>query len=103
MEQKSLWEAIATVFCGQHGIHLDPHAAYQRCHKLQYENYGSAQGLLNAMRDFQQMAPVKLTDSTLKSILWNKMPVELQREAKEFTVSVQELLQKLLRAESVIA
>ena len=49
------------------------------------------------------MAPDKLTDSTLKSILWNKMPVELQREAKEFTVSVQELLQRLLRVESVIA
>ena len=57
VEQKSSWEAIVTVFRGQYGIHLDPRAAYQRCHELQYESYGSAQGLLNAMRDFQRMAP----------------------------------------------
>ena len=50
------------------------------------------------------MAPRKLTDDTLESILWNKVPVELQQEVKEITDgSVQELLQKLLRAESVIA
>ena len=77
--------------------------AYQRCHELQYERYGSAQGLLNAMRDFQRMAPEKLTDNILESILWNKVPVELQQEVKEISGSVQELLQKLLRAESVLA
>ena len=39
----------------------------------------SAQGLLEAMRDYQRMAPTKLTDETLESILWNKAPVRLQR------------------------
>ena len=39
----------------------------------------------------------------LELILWNKAPVELQREIKEITVgSVQELLHKLLRVESTL-
>ena len=40
----------------------------------------------------------------LESILWNKVPVELQREVKEITTegSVHELLQKLLRLEAMI-
>ena len=101
-EQKTSWETIVQTFRGQYGIHLDPRVAYQRCHELQYERYGSAQGLLNAMRDFQRMAPEKLTDNILESILRNKVPVELQQEVKEISGSVQELLQKLLRAESVL-
>ena len=50
------------------------------------------------------MAPHKLTNVCLESILRNKAPVELQAEVKEITTdeSVQELLQKLLRAEAVI-
>ena len=45
------------------------------------------------MRDYQRMAPTKLTDETLESILWNKAPVELQREVREIPDgSVQELL-----------
>ena len=64
----------------------------------------SVQGLMNAMRDYQRMAPRKLTDDTLESILWNKVPMELQKEVKEITDgSVQEFLQKLLWAESVEA
>ena len=56
------------------------------------------------MRDYQRMAPQKLRDETLESILWNKVPIELQHEVKEITDgSVQELLQKLLRAETVLA
>ena len=39
----------------------------------------SAQGLLEAMRDYQRMAPTKLTDETLESILRKKAPVGLQR------------------------
>ena len=55
------------------------------------------------MRDYQRMAPGMLTDTVLESILWNKAPVSLQQEIKEITVgSVQELLQKLLCAESVV-
>lgn len=56
------------------------------------------------MQDYQRMAPTRLTDGTLESILWNKAPVELQREVKEIPDgSVQELLQRLLRAEEVVA
>jgi len=53
------------------------------------------------MREYQRMAPEKLSDSILESILWNKVPVELQLEVKEITdSSVQELLMK---SESVVA
>ena len=56
------------------------------------------------MREYQRMAPERLSDSILESILWNKVPVELQKEVGEITDgSVQELLMKLLRAESVVA
>ena len=103
-EDKKSWERITEVYSGQYGIHLDPRTAYQRCHELSYDQFGSAQGLLDAMRDYQRMAPQKLTDGTLESILWNKVPIELQKEIKEIPDgSVQELLQRLLRAESVLA
>ena len=103
-EDKSLWEKIVEVYKGQYGIHLDPCTAYQRCHELSYDQFGSAQGLLDAMRDYQRMAPNKLTDETLESILWNKVPIELQKEVKEIPDgSVQELLHRLLRAEAVLA
>ena len=82
---------------------MDPRTAYQRCQDLQYEQFKSVQGLVDAMRDYQSMAPQKLTDVALESILWNKVPLKLQREVREITDgSVQELLQKLLRAESVV-
>ena len=101
---KSSWETIVSVYKGQYGVHMDPRTAYQRCHELQYRHFMSVQSLMNAMRDYQRMEPRKLTDDTLESILWNKVPVELQQEVKEITDgSVQELLQKLLRAESVLA
>ena len=55
------------------------------------------------MRHYQLMAPQKLTNMVLESILWNKVLVRLQKEVKEITDgSVQELLQKLLKAESVV-
>ena len=85
-------------------MHVDPRTAYQRYNELRYDRFGSAQGLLNSMREYQRMTPEKLTDSILESILWNKVPIELQQEVKEITDgSVQELLIKLLRAESVVA
>ena len=80
---KTSWKNIVAIYKGQYGVHLDPRTAYQRCHELKYEQFGSAQGLLEAMRDYQQMAPTKLTDETLESILWNKAPVELQKEVGE--------------------
>ena len=101
---RSSWKAIKKMYLGQYGIHLDPRTAYQRCHELQYEQFNSVQGLVDAMRDYQRMAPQKLRDEILESILWNKVPIELQQEVKEITDgSVQELLQKLLRAETVLA
>ena len=64
----------------------------------------SLEGLLDAIWDYQRMAPHKLSDENLESILWNKVPMELQREVKEITDgSVQELLHKLLRAKEVLA
>jgi len=49
------------------------------------------------------MASTKLTDEVLESIPWNKAPIEPQKEIKEMTVgSVQELLHKLLMAESTV-
>ena len=102
-EDKSSWSKIVQIYRGQYGIHMDPRIVYQRCQELQYSQFGSAQGLLNAMRDYQRMAPEKLTDATMESILWNKVPLELQQELKEIPDgSVQELLQKLLRAEATI-
>ena len=56
------------------------------------------------MRDYQWLAPIKLTDETLESILWNKAPIELQKEVREIPDGfVQELLQRLLRAVEVVA
>ena len=98
------WKSVKKIYQGQYGIHLDPRTAYQRCHELRYDQFNSVQGLVDAMRDYQRMAPQKLRDETLESILWNKVPLELQQEVREITDgSVQELLQKLLKTESVIA
>ena len=54
---KSSWKKIAEVYKGQYGVHLDPCTAYQRCHELNYDQFGYSQGLLNAMRDYQRMDP----------------------------------------------
>ena len=55
------------------------------------------------MRDYQQMAPRKLSDANLKSILWNKVPIKLQKEVDQMTEgSLQKLFQKLLKAEEVV-
>ena len=100
---KASWKRFVEVYRGQYGIYLDPRTAYQRCHELRYEQFGSAQGLLDAMHDYERIAPWKLTDETFESILWNKVPVELQKEVKEITDgSVQESLHRLLRAEAVL-
>jgi len=80
---KASWEEIVEVYRGQYWVHLDLCTAYQRCHEL---NFGSVQGLLDVMQNYQQMAPHKLSDENLESILWNKVPMELQREVKEITM-----------------
>ena len=38
--------------------------------------FGSAQGLLNAMHEYQRMAPKKFNDSILGSIMWYKVPIQ---------------------------
>ena len=49
------------------------------------------------MRDYQRMAPQKL------SIMWNKVPVKLQKEVSQMSEgSLQELFQKLLKAEETV-
>ena len=49
------------------------------------------------------MAPQKLSDANLKSILWNKVPIKLQKEVDQMTEgSLQKLFQKLLKAEKVV-
>ena len=72
-----------SMYKGQYRVHLDPHTAYQRCHEVCYEQFGSAQGLLEAIRDYLRMAPTKLTEETFESILCDKAPVKLQREVRE--------------------
>ena len=58
--------------------------------------------MLDAMCDYLRLAPSKVRDEVLELILWNKAPVELQREIEEITVgSVLELLHKL-SAESTL-
>ena len=80
---------------------MDPRTAYLRCHELQYNDYTSVQGLLEAMKDYQRKAPDQLSNDNLISILWNKVPFKLQKEVGEIKDwSLQELLQRLLRAES---
>jgi len=37
---KASWERIGEIYCEQYGIHLDPHAAYQLCQELRYEQFG---------------------------------------------------------------
>ena len=61
------------------------------------------QGFLESMRDYQRMAPQRLSDANLESILWNKVPVKLQKEVGQMTEdSWLELFQKLLKAEETI-
>ena len=49
------------------------------------------------------MAPSKLSDANLESILWNKVPYAMQQEVgemKEWTLKFNKLFQRLLKAES---
>ena len=68
-EDKESWVKIKQVYLDQYGVHMNPRTAYQRCHELQYEQFGSVQGLVDAMREYQRMAPQKLKDETLESSL----------------------------------
>ena len=97
-EERGSWLSIKKVFQGQYGTHMDPRTAYLRCHELQYEELGSVQALLEAMREYQRLAPEKLSDANLESILWNKVPVALQKEVGEIKEwPLQECFQRLLK------
>ena len=100
-EDKSRWENIVQLYKVHYGVHMDLRTAYLHCHELQYNEFTSLQGLLEAMNDYQGMAPDHLSNDNLISILWNKVPFKLQKEAEEIKDwSLQELLQCLLRAEA---
>jgi len=94
-EERGSWESTKMIYQGQYGVHMDPRTAYLRCHELQYEELRSVQALLEAMREYQRLAPNKLTDTNLESILWNKVPFVLQKEVGEMKEwSLQELFQR---------
>ena len=100
-EECASWASITDIFQGQYGVHMDPRTAYFRCHELRYEDFGSVQALLESMREYQRIAPEKLSDTSLESILWNKVPYALQREVGELKDwALQELFQRLLKAEA---
>ena len=100
-EERASWSSITSIFQGQYGVHMDPRTAYIRCHELRYEDFGSVQALLESMREYQRIAPEKLSDTNLESILWNKVPYTLQREVGELKDwALQELFQRLLKAEA---
>ena len=102
-EEKDSWTSIVQSYKSHYGVHMDPRTAYLRCHELQYQDFKSAQGLLEALKDYQRMAPDQLSNNNVISILWNKVPVTLQKEVGEIKDwSLQELLQRLLRAETRI-
>ena len=83
---------------------MDPRTAYLHCHELQYGDFCSVQGLLEAIKDYQRMAPDQISNDNLISILWNKVPIKLQKEVGEIKDwSLQELLHRLLRAEARVA
>jgi len=52
-EEKELWPFIVQAYKSHYGVHMDPRTAYLRCHKLHYHDFKSAQGLLEAMKDYQ--------------------------------------------------
>ena len=103
-EDKAQWESIVKSYKGHYGVHMDPRTAYLRCHELQYHDFTSVQGLLEAMKDYQRMAPDQLSNDNLISILWNKVPFKLQKEVGEIKDwPLQEVLHRLLRAEARVA
>ena len=89
---KATWQRTLTCIMGIN---------YFQCHELRYEDFGSVQALLESMREYQRIAPEKLSDTSLESILWNKVPYALQREVGELKDwALQELFQRLLKAEA---
>ena len=102
-EEKKSWTDIVRIYKGHYGVHMEPRTAYLCCHELRYEDFASVQGLLGSMKDYQRKAPDQLTDDNLLSILWNKAPYRLQKEVGDIKDwSLQELFERLLRAESRI-
>ena len=55
---------------------MDPRPAYQHCHELQYNQFGSVQGLMSAMSNYQRISPGMLTDSVLESTEPDKEAVD---------------------------
>ena len=62
----TFWHKTVEILRGQYGVYMDPRTAYQRCHDLQYDSFGSVQGLLESMRDYQCIAP-----QNSQMLIWN--------------------------------
>jgi len=82
-EDKLHWNSIVASYRGHYGVHMEPRTACLRCHELQYGDFCSVQGLLEAIKDYQRMAPDQISNDNLISILWNKVPIKLQKEVGE--------------------
>jgi len=52
-EEKELWSSIVQAYKSHYGVHMDHSTAYLRCHELQYHDFKFAQGLLEAIKDYQ--------------------------------------------------
>jgi len=83
-EDKQSWSSMVQAYKKHYGVHMDPRTAYLRCHELQYQDFKSAQGLLESMKDYQRTAPDQLSNTNLISMLCNKVPVTLQKEMGEY-------------------
>ena len=85
---------------------MDPRTAYLRCHELQYQDFKSAQELLEALKDYQRMAPDQLSSNNLISILCcgtrYQLPCRRRWERLKIGLFKSYILQRLLRAEARI-
>jgi len=103
-EDKTQWNNILASYRSHYRVQIKPRTAYLHCRELQYGDFHSVQGLLEAMKDYQRMAPDQLSNDNLISILWNKVPIKLQKGVEEIKDwSLHELLHCLLRDEARVA
>jgi len=52
-EDKTQWNSIVASYRSHYGTHMEQRTAYLCCHELQYGDFYSVQGLLEAMKDYQ--------------------------------------------------
>ena len=76
-EDKTQWNSIVASYRSHYGIHMEPRTAYLHCHELQYGDFHSVQGLLEAMKGNRRMAPDQLSNDNVIFILWNEVLINL--------------------------